>query len=100
VGPLVKDLLSRHGLDVHDVRGWAVHPGGPRILDAVGEGLGLEPSALETSREVLAEYGNCSSATVLLVLRELLLRGEPRGPMVAMSFGPGLTLYAALIEPD
>lgn len=100
VGPLVKDLLSRHGLDVHDVRGWAVHPGGPRILDAVGDGLGLEPSALAASRAVLAEYGNCSSATVLLVLRELLRRRESRGPMVAMSFGPGLTLYAALIEPD
>lgn len=98
VGPLVKDLLARHGLDVHDVRGWAVHPGGPRILDAVQDGLGLEPSALDESREVLAEYGNCSSATVLLVLRELLRRRDPGGPLVAMSFGPGLTLYAALIE--
>lgn len=98
VGPLVKDLLARHGLDVPDVRGWAVHPGGPRILDAVQDGLGLAPSALEASRGVLAEYGNCSSATVLLVLRELLRRETP-GPTVAMSFGPGLTLYAALLEP-
>lgn len=100
VGPLVKDLLSRHGLDVHDVRGWAVHPGGPRILDAVGDGLGLAPTALEPSRAVLAEHGNCSSGTVLLVLRELLRREPPRGPLVALAFGPGLTLYAALLQPD
>nr|WP_156925945.1 type III polyketide synthase [Glycomyces arizonensis] len=99
VGPLVKDLLARHGLDVPDVRGWAVHPGGPRILDAVGDGLGLPPTALAVSREVLAEHGNCSSATVLLVLRELLGGEDPSGPVVAMSFGPGLTLYAALLEP-
>ncbi|WP_232805573.1 type III polyketide synthase [Glycomyces xiaoerkulensis] len=99
IGPMVKDLLVRHGLDLSDVRGWAVHPGGPRILDAVQEGLGLDPEALSTSRAVLAEHGNCSSATVLLVLRAMLGAGEPSGPVVAAAFGPGLTLYAALLEP-
>lgn len=98
VGPLVKDLLSRHGHDLTDVR-WAVHPGGPRILDAVEASLGLGPTALAASRKVLAEHGNCSSPTVLLVLREVLAAREP-GPIVALAFGPGLTLYAALLEPD
>lgn len=97
VGPLVKDLLGRHGHDVRDVAAWAVHPGGPRILDAIEEGLALDPSALAPSRKVLAEHGNCSSATVLLVLQEL---GPQDGPVVALAFGPGLTLYAALLEPD
>ncbi|MFC3493878.1 type III polyketide synthase [Glycomyces rhizosphaerae] len=100
VGPLVKDLLGRHGHDVPDVAAWAVHPGGPRILDAIDEGLGLDPNALATSRKVLAEHGNCSSATVLLVLQEILAAGAPTGPIVALAFGPGLTLYAALLEPD
>lgn len=99
VGPVVKDLLGRHGHDLTDVHGWAVHPGGPRILEAVEESLGLGPTALAASRKVLAEHGNCSSATVLLVLRELLDTGPPTGPMVALAFGPGLTLYAALLEP-
>ncbi|HEX2143446.1 MAG TPA: type III polyketide synthase [Glycomyces sp.] len=99
VGPLVKDLLGRHGHDLTDVHGWAVHPGGPRILGAVEEGLALGPTALAASRKVLAEHGNCSSATVLLVLSELLAEGAPSGPIVALAFGPGLTLYAALLEP-
>ena len=98
VGPLVKDLLGRHGHDVQDVAAWAVHPGGPRILDAIEDGLGLDPSALATSRKVLAEHGNCSSATVLLVLQEILAAGPPSGPVVALAFGPGLTLYGALLE--
>jgi predicted naringenin-chalcone synthase len=100
VGPLLKDLLGRHGYDLTDVHGWAVHPGGPRILEAVEESLGLDPTALAASRKVLAEHGNCSSGTVLLVLREILAAGAPTGPIVAMAFGPGLTLYAALLEPD
>jgi len=98
VGPLVKDLLARHGLDPSEVRSWAVHPGGPRVVDAIQTGLGLEPSALDVSRKVLAEHGNCSSATVLLVLRELVRGGVPAGPMVALAFGPGLTLYAVLLD--
>lgn len=98
IGPLVKDLLARHGLDPSEVNSWAVHPGGPRVLDAVASGLDLAPSALAASRKVLAEHGNCSSATVLLVLRELLSDDVPPGPMVAVAFGPGLTLYAVLLE--
>lgn len=99
VGPLVKDLLGRHGHDLTDVRSWAVHPGGPRILEVVEESLGLDPTALWASRKILSEHGNCSSATVLLVLRELLAASAPTGPVVALAFGPGLTLYAALLEP-
>lgn len=126
VRPEVEGLLARHDLKVADVRGWAVHPGGPRILDTVEEELALPPQALHVSREVLAEHGNCSSATVLLVLRRLAAAGREGtaagreggtgdaslaggaegggGPLpagaavVALAFGPGLTLYAALLR--
>jgi alkylresorcinol/alkylpyrone synthase len=97
VGPMVADLLARNGLAPADVDGWAVHPGGPRILDVVGDRLALPAGALAASRAVLAEHGNCSSATVLLVAEELLRRGRPRH-VVALAFGPGLTLYAALLR--
>ena len=97
VRQLVEDLLARHGMAIGDVDGWAVHPGGPKILDVVQEQLGLPPEALAASRAVLASYGNCSSATVLLVLDELRRRPVPPRRVVMLAFGPGLTLYAALL---
>lgn len=99
VGPLVTDLLRRHDVAVSDVDAWAVHPGGPRILDTVAQHLDLPADALDASRRVLAERGNCSSATVLLVLERLRAAARPRPGRagVLMAFGPGLTLYAALL---
>jgi predicted naringenin-chalcone synthase len=97
VGEVVDELLGRHGLAVPDVAGWAVHPGGPRIVDVVAEQLALPAAAVEASRQVLRDHGNCSSATVLLVLEELRPRVPVGGHVVLMAFGPGLTLYATLL---
>jgi predicted naringenin-chalcone synthase len=98
-GPLVVSLLARHGLSPEEIAGWAIHPGGPRILEAVAAPLGLGEDELELSRSVLRDFGNCSSPTVLLVLQRLLehrpLRQGDR--VVCVAFGPGLTLYAALL---
>jgi alkylresorcinol/alkylpyrone synthase len=100
VGSLVRSLLARHDLSPDLVRGWAIHPGGPRILEAVATPLGLAEDDLEPSRSVLRDYGNCSSPTVLLVVQRL----EERRPwregdhVVCIAFGPGLTLYAALLR--
>ena len=96
VGGVVEELLTGAGLRITDVAGWAVHPGGPRILDVVRDELGLTEEQMGASRRVLAEHGNCSSSTVLLVLEEL---ADVDGPVVAMAFGPGLTLYATLLLP-
>jgi predicted naringenin-chalcone synthase len=100
VGGLVDELLSRHGLTRDRVAAWAVHPGGPKILDVVGEQLGLSDEQLDVSRSVLRDFGNCSSATVLLIL-DRIVREETLSDgdhVVAMAFGPGLTLYAALLQ--
>ena len=94
--PVVEELLGRHGLTVEQVDGWAIHPGGRRIVEVVGEVLDLPESALAPSYEVLRDIGNCSSATVLLVLERVQVR--PGGTVVMMAFGPGLTLYAALLR--
>lgn len=96
--PVVTGMLDRHGLSTEDIAGWAVHPGGPRILDVVGQHLTLPAGALDASRGVLAEHGNCSSATVLLVLSEAARHVGTGGHVVMMAFGPGLTLYAALLR--
>jgi predicted naringenin-chalcone synthase len=97
VGPWVDALLGEHGLERGGVAGWVIHPGGPKIITAVGEALGLGDAALESSRQVLRDHGNMSSPTVLFILDTLRRRGV-RGPVVMMAFGPGLTAEAALLR--
>jgi predicted naringenin-chalcone synthase len=97
VRPLVDGLLARHGLGRGDIGGWAVHPGGPRILDVIERELTLPPEALSVSRSVLAGHGNCSSPTVLMVLDEIRRVSRPEHVMM-LAFGPGLTLYAVLLS--
>ena len=89
VGAWVRGALGLHGLAVSDVNGWAIHPGGPRVIDAVVASLALEPSAGEPSRTVLRECGNMSSSTLLFILERLQRSGVPR-PWVGLAFGPGL----------
>ncbi|MFC0533500.1 type III polyketide synthase [Phytohabitans kaempferiae] len=98
VRDFIDGLLSRHELVLSDVDGWAVHPGGPRILNVVERELALPPDALGVSRETLATYGNCSSPTVLLILEAMRQLPDPPRRVVTLAFGPGLTLYAALLE--
>lgn len=77
---------------------WAVHPGGRTVLDAVEQGLNLPADALRFSRDILARFGNMSSATVMFVLEQVLqhaLRGQQG---CAMSFGPGVTAETMLFH--
>lgn len=70
---------------------WAVHPGGRSILDAVEQGLALDPDALWASRSVLSGFGNMSSASVMFVLEKLMAQAAAGQNGCAVSFGPGLT---------
>jgi predicted naringenin-chalcone synthase len=72
-----------------EIDGWAVHAGGRSILDAVQGAYALPADALASSRAVLADYGNMSSATLMFVLARLL-DGPPVTRGVALAFGPGL----------
>ncbi len=91
----LEDWLGAQGLSSEQIGSWAVHPGGPRVLEAVEEALALPPDALAESRNVLAEHGNMSSPTVLFVLDRLRRSGAPL-PCVALGFGPGLAIEATL----
>ncbi len=93
--PWMEAWLSGRGTSVDEIRTWAVHPGGPRILDAAEKALGLSRDETAVSREVLAEHGNMSSPTLLFMLERLIERDAPR-PCVALGFGPGLAAEAAL----
>jgi predicted naringenin-chalcone synthase len=95
--PWLEGWLAGQGVAPGAVGSWAVHPGGPRVLAAVEEALGLPPEAAAASREVFAECGNMSSPTVLFILDRLRSCGAPR-PCVALAFGPGLAAEAALLR--
>jgi prepilin-type processing-associated H-X9-DG protein len=98
IGGWLDHWLQEHGYRFDQIAHWAVHPGGPKILQAVSEGLSLPESQLEASRAVLAEYGNMSSPTLLFIMERWVRRGMV-GPMVAIGFGPGLVAEATLFEP-
>ncbi|GAA2435642.1 type III polyketide synthase [Streptomyces macrosporus] len=96
----VDGLLDDHGLRRRDVAFWVCHPGGPRVLDAVEEALGLPDGALEVSRRSLARVGNLSSASVLHILRDTLARHPPGGgvPGVLLAMGPGFCTELVLLR--
>lgn len=79
------------GAPKEEIELWAVHPGGRSVLDAVHRGLGLPDDALVTSRGVLDDFGNMSSATVMFVLERMLADAPAGARGCAMAFGPGLT---------
>ncbi|MCW4456825.1 type III polyketide synthase [Microbacterium sp. MPKO10] len=83
-----------------DITHWALHPGGRSIVDRVESALELDPAQLGASREVLREFGNMSSATVLFVLERILARASPGDSVCAIAFGPGLTVESALLTVE
>lgn len=97
--PWFEPWLAGQGLAIDEIAAWAVHPGGPRVVTAVGQSLDLKEVALAESRQVLAAMGNMSSPTVLFILDELRRAGKLGGPCVMMAFGPGLAVEVALLVP-
>ena len=90
-------ILRDAGVEAFDL--WAIHPGGRTVLDAVEAAFSLPPKALSASREVLREFGNMSSATVLFVLKALIDNPQEKGARgCAMAFGPGLTAETMLFS--
>lgn len=97
--PFLDPVLKQYQLTLDDIDLWGVHPGGRAILDKVQKTFSLPDGALSSSRNVLSNYGNMSSATVLFVLKEILdmPSKSDNGRTLAMAFGPGLTLESALL---
>lgn len=91
----LEEWLGQNNLTIEQVSSWAIHPGGPKIISGVEEGLSLTPESVSATRKVFAETGNMSSPTVLFILNQL--RKENRhGPCVMIGFGPGLMAEAVL----
>ncbi|MVN76297.1 type III polyketide synthase [Hymenobacter sp. HMF4947] len=101
IGQLLAGLLHDLPVRRQDIRHFALHPGGRKILESIEKALGLSKEDNCHAYQVLRDYGNMSSATVLFVLRELLAAATPLdngAPVLSCAFGPGLTLEAMLLE--
>ncbi|WP_042452896.1 type III polyketide synthase [Streptacidiphilus jiangxiensis] len=100
LGEEVRSFLAAHDLKPDGVAGWVCHPGGPKVLEALQETLGLGPDALELTWRSLAEVGNLSSSSVLHILRDTLaLRPPPPGsPGLLLALGPGFSSEVVLLR--
>jgi len=99
---IIGELYRRAGLGIDAVKRsvFAVHPGGPKIIDSVREVLELDATQVRASKNVLFDHGNMSSATLPHIWMRLL--GDPQVPsgtlIPSLAFGPGLTICSALLE--
>jgi alkylresorcinol/alkylpyrone synthase len=103
VGADVDDFLASQGLRRSDIRHWVAHTGGPKVLMAFQETLGLTQEALARSWNSLRTIGNLSSASVLFVLADLLsdltAAGAQAGDRaVVLAMGPGFCSEMVLLE--
>jgi predicted naringenin-chalcone synthase len=99
VGGFLEEAMGVEDSALKAMRFWAIHPGGPAILDEIERSLVLDPSLLLPSRAILREFGNMSSPTIMFVIDRIwreMRGGSGRG--IALAFGPGLTLEAILFE--
>jgi alkylresorcinol/alkylpyrone synthase len=100
VRPGMEAFLEQHNLTIDEIDHWLVHPGGPRVIQALGDGLDLGDGALSLSWETLAEVGNVSSASVLVILDKFMNRFQPepgeRGVLMAM--GPAFCAELVLLQ--
>jgi predicted naringenin-chalcone synthase len=93
--PLVQRALQHACISKEVIQQWCIHPGGKRIVDAIQKSLQLPVDALQKSYEVLQQFGNMSSPTILFVLKEQLSSPKQEGREGAVfgaAFGPGLTM--------
>jgi predicted naringenin-chalcone synthase len=97
IDEILEGILSKSQFTAKDIDIWAVHPGGKAILEKVEQSVGLQHSDLQVSYDVLKEYGNMSSATIMFVLQRIL-HDDRSGNILALAFGPGLTVETGLLR--
>ncbi len=98
--PALKEILNDFGIRKEEINHWALHPGGRAILDSLHKGLELADEEMKPSRDVLKNFGNISSASILFVLKEILQTRtiKQNDLCCAVAFGPGLTMEVALLK--
>jgi predicted naringenin-chalcone synthase len=92
-----QSFLTKNKIDSHQVAKFAIHPGGKNILKAFESAIQIDSHDLAESYEILSNYGNMSSATVLFVLEKMLYDDSKDAYVYTAAFGPGLTVEGALL---
>lgn len=98
---LIAPLANAYDIHFDAMHYFAIHPGGPKILDTLAEVLSIEPAQMAHSYEVLKNYGNMSSATILFILQQLLntiQKTDHDKTILSMAFAPGLIVESALLK--
>jgi predicted naringenin-chalcone synthase len=90
--PLVERALHHAGMQQEEISNWCIHPGGRRIVDTIHKSLQLPEGKLQACYDVLRDYGNMSSPTILFVLKELMQNSSNDESIFGAAFGPGLTM--------
>ena len=100
IGGLVRGFLERHGRKREEIKGWILHPGGARLLGNIEAELGLCKCDTQPSWDILANFGNLSSATILFILQEWLEKRPLQAGEYAMAaaFGPGFSAEFLLLQ--
>jgi len=100
LGEDVRQFLKSHDLSISDVAAWVAHPGGPKVLDAMRDALGLHGDELALTWSSLDRIGNLSSSSVLHVLRDTLdqRRPSPGTPGLLLAMGPGFCSELVLLQ--
>lgn len=93
IDSLVNNALTKAELTKQDISHWCIHPGGIKIIDTIQKKLGLNNEDVQASKNVLRNYGNMSSPTILFVLQQLMANKEKKIKNIfGVAFGPGLTM--------
>ena len=102
---LVENALKNAGIEKEAITNWCIHPGGKKILEAIQNSTGLNETHLQHSYDILREYGNMSSPTVLFVLQRIMQALQNKQPekeavIFGAAFGPGLTMETFIATYD
>lgn len=97
ISTFVQAALNKNQLEWKDIKAWAIHPGGPEILEKVKTELNLSDHDLNASYNVLRKHGNMSSATIAFVLKEIFMQLDS-GMVFSCAFGPGLSMKSLILE--
>lgn len=101
VDPVVADVLDDNGLQKSDIDLWAIHPGGPKIIEQSARSLGISAERATQSWDVLARFGNMLSVSLIFVLEMMVQEQDSAKPIstgVAFSFAPGVTVEGMLFD--